>query len=277
MEDNIMTDLTIIKRDGGAYIDSREIAEAIGKRHDHLLRDIKGYSNIMEKPIAPSFGVNDFFLESTYVDSIGRTLPCYLLSKMGCELVANKLTGEKGVLFTAAYVTRFNEMEMVERAELESRAAMPAPRLGEYNACARIVIRVLQELGAMPEDMILFLRELYLPLGIAITTDLINSKDDDTESLKPRYYTAKQIAEMLGVYSSNGNPHAQAISCILNENLFISEAHKTVVAIDCGDHTGVSVRYDEYAVRSVSEWIAEYSFPDEVYGFGRTYSIRYKG
>ena len=26
-------------------------------------------------------------------------------------MIANKLTGKKGVLFTAAYVTRFNEME----------------------------------------------------------------------------------------------------------------------------------------------------------------------
>jgi phage regulator Rha-like protein len=39
----------------------------------------------MAKSIAPKFGVNDFFLESSYLDSIGRTLPCYLLSKMGCD------------------------------------------------------------------------------------------------------------------------------------------------------------------------------------------------
>lgn len=34
-----------------------------------------------------------------------------MLTKKGCEMVANKMTGEKGVLFTAAYVTAFNKME----------------------------------------------------------------------------------------------------------------------------------------------------------------------
>ena len=30
---------------------------------------------------------------------------------LSCDMVANKMTGEKGVLFTAAYVTKFEEME----------------------------------------------------------------------------------------------------------------------------------------------------------------------
>lgn len=34
-----------------------------------------------------------------------------LINKKGCEMVANKLTGEKGVIFTAKYVNRFAEME----------------------------------------------------------------------------------------------------------------------------------------------------------------------
>lgn len=34
-----------------------------------------------------------------------------MLTKKGCEMVANKLTGEKGVIFTAMYVEAFNKME----------------------------------------------------------------------------------------------------------------------------------------------------------------------
>jgi phage regulator Rha-like protein len=34
-----MDNLTIIECNGGHYIDSREVAEIIDKRHDHLLRD----------------------------------------------------------------------------------------------------------------------------------------------------------------------------------------------------------------------------------------------
>jgi Rha family phage regulatory protein len=118
-----MNELTIIRQNGGAYIDSREVAEYIGKDHNHLLRDIRGYIAIIERNFnASKVGRIDFFLDSTYVDNRGREKPCYLLTKMACELVANKLIGEKGVLFTIAYVKRFNELE---RAEFERQAATP--------------------------------------------------------------------------------------------------------------------------------------------------------
>lgn len=92
-------------------LDSREVAEMISKRHDNLLRDINGYVEILSNSTPLKFEVSEFFTPDTYQDSTGRTLPCYQLTKMGCEMVANKMTGEKGVLFTAAYVKRFNEME----------------------------------------------------------------------------------------------------------------------------------------------------------------------
>ena len=268
-----MTDLTIIKHNGGAYIDSREVAELVGKQHKHLLRDIRSYCGIMGNMVEPNFGPNDFFLESSYVDPIGRTLPCYLISKMGAEVIANKLTGEKGTLFTVAYVAKFNQMEAAERAELEARAAMPAPSLGEYNACARVVTRAMRDLGAMPDEIIRFLRELYGPLGIRVAVGPEGAPDDGPPA--PRMRTAKQIAELLGIYSTTGNLHPQAVSCILNENLFIDDSHKAVATFDCGDHMGVSIQYDEHAVKSVEDWIVGQGFPYEVHGFGRTYNIRY--
>lgn len=106
-----MEELQVINHNNVDVIDSREVAEMIGKDHRHLIRDIRGYAEILGKTIEPNFGLNDFFIESSYKDSIGRKLPCYLLTKKGCDMVANKMTGEKGVLFTAAYVTAFEEMQ----------------------------------------------------------------------------------------------------------------------------------------------------------------------
>lgn len=103
-----MNNLTVINQNGNLVVDSREVANMIGKRHAHLLRDIKGYIEIL---IQSKFGFNEFFIESTYKDSIGRELPCYLLTRKGCDMVANKMTGEKGVLFTATYVSKFEQME----------------------------------------------------------------------------------------------------------------------------------------------------------------------
>ncbi|MGE7112450.1 Rha family transcriptional regulator [Lysinibacillus sp. NPDC047702] len=58
-----------------------------------------------------NFGLSNFFIEHTYKTNQNKELPCYLLTRKGCDMVANKMTGAKGVLFTATYVTRFEEME----------------------------------------------------------------------------------------------------------------------------------------------------------------------
>lgn len=93
-----MYDLTVIKQNVGNYIDSREVAIIVGKRHDHLLRDISCYLKTLEKSNLPKVGGVKFFVECSYIDVKGESRPCYLISKMGCEMVANKLTGEKGIL-----------------------------------------------------------------------------------------------------------------------------------------------------------------------------------
>lgn len=38
-------------------------------------------------------------------------MPCYKVTRMGCEFLANKFNGEKGIVFTARYVKRFHDME----------------------------------------------------------------------------------------------------------------------------------------------------------------------
>src|SRR5699024_8871185 len=47
----------------------------------------------------------------TYKDVTGRTLRCYLVTKKGCEMLAHKSTGERGIIFTHRYIQRFEEME----------------------------------------------------------------------------------------------------------------------------------------------------------------------
>lgn len=89
-------------------ISSLEVAEMCEVRHDHLLTKIKGYVEVLA---TQELGARNFFIESTYIDIQNKERPCYLLTKKGCDMVANKMTGEKGIIFTAKYVTRFEEME----------------------------------------------------------------------------------------------------------------------------------------------------------------------
>lgn len=103
-----MNELKVISNNGQLYTDSREVAKMVGKAHKNLIRDVDGYlKTLTSSKLSPL----DFFAKSTYTDAKGESRPCYLLTKKGCEFVANKLTGEKGTLFTASYINAFHRME----------------------------------------------------------------------------------------------------------------------------------------------------------------------
>lgn len=96
-------------------INSREIAEMLEKEHKQLMREIRNIVEVLEgEKISPSM----YFIQNEYINSQNKKQPCYLITKMGCEMLGNKQPGEKGILFTARYVKRFNEMEQSNLAEL---------------------------------------------------------------------------------------------------------------------------------------------------------------
>nr|DAN54013.1 MAG TPA: regulatory protein [Caudoviricetes sp.] len=114
-----------------ATLDSREVAKMIGKEHKHLLRDITRYSNYF---IETKIGLNDFFQENQYVDTIGRKLKCYKITRKGCEFLAHKLTGRKGSIFTALYINRFHEMEKeLNRNNNGNAILIPADKVKYWN------------------------------------------------------------------------------------------------------------------------------------------------
>lgn len=104
-----MNKLEIFRDSEGMYVDSRDVAEAIERKHCDLLRTIRTYCDYLTES---KITLSDFFVEAEYEDSTGRILPCYFITKKGCDMIANKLTGKKGVIFTAAYVSAFEDMRM---------------------------------------------------------------------------------------------------------------------------------------------------------------------
>ncbi|WP_236018252.1 phage antirepressor KilAC domain-containing protein [Alicyclobacillus suci] len=109
-----MNQFNVVQRNGRFVVDSREVARMTERRHDNLVRDIDGYVAILSH--SSNLRADEFFIESTYTAGTGREYRHYYLTRKGCDMVANKMTGEKGVLFTAAYVTKFEEMERAQVA-----------------------------------------------------------------------------------------------------------------------------------------------------------------
>lgn len=107
----------LVRKQSIKTIDSREVAEMLGKEHSELLKEIEGRKDKKNVGIIPvlekgKFHLSNYFIPDTYKSGT-REYKCYQITKMGCELIGNKQQGEKGILFTAKYVERFNEMEEV--------------------------------------------------------------------------------------------------------------------------------------------------------------------
>lgn len=107
-------------------ITTLEIAEMMGIEHWQVLRKLEGQEKggkhskgFIEILSDNNIVVADYFEKSSYIDAQGKERPCYKVTKLGCDFLANKFTGEKGILFTAKYVKRFDEMEkQIKKAEL---------------------------------------------------------------------------------------------------------------------------------------------------------------
>ena len=106
------------KTDKVQTITSLEVAEMVEKQHKELLRDIRTYieylgqaNEEMEELGERKIALTDFFIESTYLSEQNKILPCYDITRKGCEYIATKLTGVKGAVFTAKFINRFHEME----------------------------------------------------------------------------------------------------------------------------------------------------------------------
>ena len=90
-------------------ISSREVAEMMELRHTDLIRKIDKITKTLENA---KMRFQKYWIESTYkVEGNNKTYKEYLISKEGCEFLAHKSTGEKGILFTHRYMERFKEME----------------------------------------------------------------------------------------------------------------------------------------------------------------------
>ena len=160
---------------GKSVIDSREVAEMVEKNHKDLLRDIRGYIKIMENTNERNFAPVDFFIPSTYQDNKGEDRPCYLITKKGCDMIANKLTGEKGVLFTAAYVSAFEEM----RQALTAPRSPSLPDSVTFSSAVgfmRLTRRAMLDMGASSFDVGMMIKQtceaISFPVPPALTKQL---------------------------------------------------------------------------------------------------------
>ena len=90
-------------------ISSREVADMMEIKHKHLLEKIDKINKTFE---SRKIGSQKYWTESSYkTEGNNKTYREFQVTKKGCEFLAHKSTGEKGIIFTDRYMDRFEEME----------------------------------------------------------------------------------------------------------------------------------------------------------------------
>ena len=113
-----MSDFVEIK-DEKVYTTSRIVAEKFGKRHDNVVRDIEAtISTINEAQVIENKDFlkieeikNDYFTESSHVDSLGRTYKEYLITEDGLALLVMGFTGADAMRVKLKFIAEFKRMK----------------------------------------------------------------------------------------------------------------------------------------------------------------------
>jgi Rha family phage regulatory protein len=137
--------LNVFMKGNNLYTDSREVAKMVGKRHDHLVRDIRGYIKILNQSL--KLDTDDFFKKSNYKAGTGKIYPCYLITEIGCELIANEMTGEKGILFTIECMNAFHSIE--EKLKEHNQDMLVLPK--NYSSALRVLADKVDENSNLKE------------------------------------------------------------------------------------------------------------------------------
>ena len=95
---------------------SLQVAEAFGRNHFDVLRDIRNLA------VSQEFTDINFYA-SGYTDSTGRILSMHRLTRDGFMILAMGYTGAKAMALKEAYIAEFNRME----AELANRPSIALP------------------------------------------------------------------------------------------------------------------------------------------------------
>ena len=108
---------------------SKEVAAALGKRHDNLKRTIRTDIKKLKEP-------EKYYIEGTYTDSKNQVRKYFEVTLEGCERLAEKLSPEEREAFIARCKgstdpTIFTVREAAERAGISERTMRRKVNSGE--------------------------------------------------------------------------------------------------------------------------------------------------
>lgn len=158
--------------------------------------------------------------------------------------------------------------------EMPDKEKPKQKNLSSANMLVKTVSGIFKDAGVSPLYIAAEAKRLYKEQAdIDINIPLI------TDSTMPKLYDCTEIAKEIGIMSTNGNPHIQAVSAILSK-LDIVSSEIVTTAFSRNGHDDVTIQYKPSVYEKVKEWLQENNYPEKIpyvnsKGAYKTYSVVY--
>ena len=155
--------------------------------------------------------LDEFWTDSTYLDKKGESRTCYNITKKGCEFIAHKCTGKKGVVFTARYINKFHELE--EKANNGTTALVsktPAPLTTTFYHKNLYRIEIFCKVMGMTKKQ--FIHDFIITIGEKYDINKATAQYVLENGQKPRF-----ILEILDYFPEMGETAQNFFDKIYNE------------------------------------------------------------
>lgn len=130
--------------------------------------------------------------------------------------------------------------------------------LSSANMMVKNVMSVLEKAKVEPVFIAAEVKRLYTDLGYEVKAPLVTDKET-----MPKLYDCTEIARELGIYSTNNNPHNQAVSVIIKK-LHIPDSEIITTAFSQNGHDGVTVQYKPSVLDDAKAWLSENNYPTRI-------------
>lgn len=130
--------------------------------------------------------------------------------------------------------------------------------LSSANMMVKNVMSVLEKAKVEPVFIAAEVKRLYTDLGYEVKAPLVTDKETMS-----KLYDCTEIARELGIYSTNNNPHNQAVSVIIKK-LHIPDSEIITTAFSRNGHDDVTIQYKPSVLDDAKAWLSENNYPTRI-------------
>lgn len=237
-----MDEIEIRIENNEMLVSSRQIAEHFGKQHKDVLESIR---NLTAENSATKF------FHSAEFENRGKNYPMYLMNRDGFSLLVMGFTGKEALEWKLKYIQAFNEME----TKLKQSKSVEDNRVDKLllaqakvmNAKARLASVWLKLAARVPNN------QSYQQICNSYASEaLTGAKVLPLPECDERYYTATEIAEMVGSTANMVGRRAKAAGIKPADENTYSEYGKWFFDKSAHSHKEVSTfKYNEKGLEAI--------------------------